>query len=129
MPGYEYMQRYSTNGGQLMIEDVTWHDPDATEFFRLDFKGWHLKALRRLPLVWNVALVQERGIGENEYETMLATVAVKMEEMMPTITQSPRKYPFWHGGATKMQQPLWDLCELRDGVQCVRAVRNHAVHG
>ena len=92
MPGYEYMQRYSTEGGQLLIEDVTWHDPDTTKFFRLDFKGWHLKALRRLPLVWNVALVQERGIGENEYETMLATVAVKMEAM-PTITQSPRKYP------------------------------------
>ncbi len=44
MPTYEYMQRYYTEGGKLIIEEVMWNDPDAIEYFRFDWKGRHLKS-------------------------------------------------------------------------------------
>ena len=31
MPTYEYMQRYYTEGGKLIIEEVMWNDPDAID--------------------------------------------------------------------------------------------------
>ena len=46
MPTYEYMQRYYTEGGKLIIEEVMWNDPDAIEYFRFDWKGRHLKCAR-----------------------------------------------------------------------------------
>ena len=46
MPTYEYMQRYYTEGGKLIIEEVMWNDPDAIKYFRFDWKGRHLKCAR-----------------------------------------------------------------------------------
>ena len=47
-------RRDGTNGD--VWEQVYLRDPDAREYFRLDEAGFHLAALRRLPLVWVQAL-------------------------------------------------------------------------
>ena len=40
-----------------VFDHVSFHDPDAKEFWKLDKYGRHLHILRRMPLVWKTALI------------------------------------------------------------------------
>ena len=74
-----FAARVTVNLGVVTYEAVTYEDADAREYWRLDHNVC-LHNLRQLPMVWNLALVQEGGLGLPLFEEMLEAEAANYEE-------------------------------------------------
>ena len=89
-------------------DQVYLHNEDALDHWSFDRFGWHLKALRQVPLVGRLALVAEGGLTNDKYEELMTIVAEKYGD----LCGMPRCLPNALGGDTRMVLPMHDLsCE------------------
>ena len=80
-----FTKRVSVDNGEVVLETVYAGDSDAFDYWILDTRGHHFHALRRLPVVWNLALVLEGGLGEDLYEDfMTASLALRRATSAPS---------------------------------------------
>ena len=75
-----YMPQISTANDAFTINPIA-HGGDAAtiEYLRLNQYGFHLKALRRLPLLWDHALHEAGGMQPRNLVQMMKVVAAEYE--------------------------------------------------